>query len=227
VNAEGVPLVIIGSGGFGRETLDVVRAHNLAVAAGYPHNSPVAERTYRVLGFLDDGHPDPALLTLQEAEHLGPTDALHDLRGTAFLVSVSNPHDRRRLTRVALHHGLLPEIVIHPTAAIGPSVRIQGGTVICSHVSVGTNVRLGPGSHLNPNCAIGHDSILREFVTVYPGAMVSGNVVLESEVQIGTGASIIQGLAIGARTFVGAGAAVVRDLPPDAIAVGVPARVRH
>jgi acetyltransferase-like isoleucine patch superfamily enzyme len=99
--------------------------------------------------------------------------------------------------------------------------------VICSHVSVGTNVRLGPGSHLNPNCAIGHDSILREFVTVYPGAMVSGNVVLESEVQIGTGASIIQGLAIGARTFVGAGAAVVRDLPPDAIAVGVPARVRH
>ncbi len=42
---------------------------------------------------------------------------------------------------------------------------------------------------------------------------------------IGIGAVAIPGISIGARSVVGAGAAVTRDLPPDCVAVGVPARV--
>ena len=45
------------------------------------------------------------------------------------------------------------------------------------------------------------------------------------DVWIGAGATILRGVTIGARSIVGAGAVVTRSIPPDSVAVGVPARV--
>jgi maltose O-acetyltransferase len=45
------------------------------------------------------------------------------------------------------------------------------------------------------------------------------------DVWIGTGAVILKGVTIGARAIVGAGAVVNRDVPPDVIVAGNPARV--
>ncbi len=42
---------------------------------------------------------------------------------------------------------------------------------------------------------------------------------------IGGGAIVLAGVSIGANTIVGAGAVVTRDLPPNVVAVGNPARV--
>jgi len=213
-----LPLVILGAGGFGREAFDVVLAHN--AASGLPQRPNVFE----MLGFLDDGEPDPDRLARQGARHLGPTSSLADYRGCFYLIGVADPTVRRRLAGEADAGGLQAVTVIHPSAAIGTQLTVAPGTVICSHVSVSTNVLLGPHTHLNPNCVIGHDCVLTDYVTVYPGATISGNVTLRSQVQVGTGAAIVQGLTIGERTFVGAGAAVVDDLHADVVAVGVPAR---
>ena len=43
---------------------------------------------------------------------------------------------------------------------------------------------------------------------------------------IGSGSMLVAPVAIGARARTGAGAVVTRDVPPDSLAVGVPARVR-
>ena len=42
---------------------------------------------------------------------------------------------------------------------------------------------------------------------------------------IGSGATILANVIIGERAIVGAGAVVTRDVPPDSIVVGNPARV--
>jgi acetyltransferase-like isoleucine patch superfamily enzyme len=42
---------------------------------------------------------------------------------------------------------------------------------------------------------------------------------------IGSGATILANVTIGERAIVGAGAVVTRDVPPDSIVVGNPARV--
>ena len=47
------------------------------------------------------------------------------------------------------------------------------------------------------------------------------------DVWIGTGVKILDGVEIGDGCVVGAGSVVTKSLPPFAVAVGVPAKVRH
>jgi len=46
-------------------------------------------------------------------------------------------------------------------------------------------------------------------------------------VTVGSNAVVLQGLEVGDGTFVGAGAVVTRDLGPDLVVIGAPARPLH
>ena len=48
---------------------------------------------------------------------------------------------------------------------------------------------------------------------------------LGKNVQVGAGANIIGPITIGDNCIIGAGAVVITDLPPNSVAVGVPAKV--
>jgi acetyltransferase-like isoleucine patch superfamily enzyme len=50
-------------------------------------------------------------------------------------------------------------------------------------------------------------------------------VVLEDDVWVGSGAIILKGVTVGARSIIAAGAVVTKDVPPDMIVAGNPARV--
>jgi maltose O-acetyltransferase len=50
-------------------------------------------------------------------------------------------------------------------------------------------------------------------------------IVIGDNVWLGGGVIVLPGVTIGANTVVGAGAVVTKDLPPDVVAVGNPARV--
>ena len=49
--------------------------------------------------------------------------------------------------------------------------------------------------------------------------------VLGAGVMIGAGAKVLGGVTIGAHAVIGANAVVLTDVPPGAVAVGIPARV--
>ena len=55
--------------------------------------------------------------------------------------------------------------------------------------------------------------------------MIGKGVKIEDNVWVGAGAVILDGVTIGRGAVIGAGAVVVSDIPPDSIAVGVPAKV--
>jgi acetyltransferase-like isoleucine patch superfamily enzyme len=55
--------------------------------------------------------------------------------------------------------------------------------------------------------------------------ILAKGVKIESHVWIGANAVILDGATIGRGSVIGAGAVVTKDIPPDSIAVGVPARV--
>lgn len=54
---------------------------------------------------------------------------------------------------------------------------------------------------------------------------IKGTIVLEEDCWIGAGAIIMPNVTIGSEAIVGAGAVVTRDVPPNAVVAGIPARI--
>jgi len=210
-------LVIVGAGGFGRETIDIVEAVN----------ATAADPAYEVLGVLDDGPSDVKLKRLADrgVPYLGTVEAwLAQGTHASFALAVGLPSARRRLSERFETAGLQAETLIHPDAVVGSVSSIGPGTIICGGVHVSTNVHLDRHVHLNPNATIGHDATISEFVSINPAATVSGECQVGARVLIGAGAVVLQGLTVGCDSVVGAAACVVRDVPPRTTVKGVPAR---
>lgn len=66
---------------------------------------------------------------------------------------------------------------------------------------------------------------LSKMLTGEPEAVSKGNIVVDDDVWIGYGATILSGVHIGQGAVVAAGSVVTKDIPPYAIAGGVPAKV--
>ena len=58
-------------------------------------------------------------------------------------------------------------------------------------------------------------------------AFNKGPIIVGNDVWIGTNAIILSGITIGHGAVIGAGAVVTRDVPPYAVALGLPAKVRR
>lgn len=212
-----LPLVIIGAGGFGRETLDVVLAQNAAAS----------DPKYDLLGVVDSSPSSENVDRLSRSgiQYLGDeTQWLARGVETCYLVGVGNPIARRLISARFSDANNTPGLAIHPSVTLGSLSTVGAGSIICSGAQISTNVLMGKHVQVNPNATVGHDSVLGDFVSVNPGSIISGDVVCEEEVLVGAGAVILQGLRVGARSTVGAAACVTRSVNPDCIVKGIPAR---
>lgn len=212
-----LPLVIIGAGGFGRETIDVVAAQN----------SAAPDPKYELLGVVDSNPSRENLDRLSRSgiQYLGGEG--HWLaRGLAtyYLVGVGNPTARRLISNRFNAANYLPGLAIHPSVTVGSLTKVGAGSIICSGAQVSTNVVIGQHVQINPNATVGHDTFLGDFVSINPGSIVSGDVRCEEEVLVGAGAVILQGLTVGAGSTVGAAACVTRNVNRGCIVKGIPAR---
>ncbi len=105
----------------------------------------------------------------------------------------------------------LTGIEIHPGARIGKGVFIDHGM----GVVIGETAEVGDG------------------VTIYQGVTLGGtgkergkrHPTVGNNVVIGVGAAILGAVNVGDNARIGAGAVVLRDVPPNATAVGIPAKV--
>jgi serine O-acetyltransferase len=101
-------------------------------------------------------------------------------------------------------------------------------------IEIGKDVTLGAGVYfVHPrSIVIGGDAVIGNRVRFYGSNTIgtakdNGYPVIEDDVSIGAGARILGPVRVGARSRIGANAVVLRDVPPDGVAVGVPARIRR
>ena len=86
-------------------------------------------------------------------------------------------------------------------------------------VTIGDDVQIGPNVQLlTPTHPVAAGPRRAKWEAARP-------IVIGDNVWLGGGAIVCPGVTIGANTVVGAGAVVIRDLPPDVVAVGNPARI--
>ncbi|MGQ4386131.1 acetyltransferase [Streptomyces sp. SAS_270] len=203
-------LVIIGAGGFARETAQAVQD------AG----------EFKLLGHLDDN----AALHGTEVDGipvLGGGDLVHDLPEARVVICVGNPRDYAARARLVRRLGLPAgryATVIHPTAVVSATSEVGPGSVLLAHCALTAAVRVGAHVAVMPHVVLTHDDVVEDYATITSGVRLGGGVRLERGAYVGSGALLREGTTIGAWSQIGMGSSVLGDVPPGEVWVGSPAR---
>lgn len=90
--------------------------------------------------------------------------------------------------------------------------------------TIGPYSKIGNFVTINRNSSLGHHSNIGDFVTISPGVNIAGTCNIGKNTIIGIGATIINNINIGENVVVGAGSVVTKDIPPNTVYYGVPAK---
>jgi UDP-perosamine 4-acetyltransferase len=205
--------VILGGGGHCRVLLDILLDDPTVAIRG------ILDRDSAVVGQEVFG-----VKCLGDDDQLGPLQADGVTCFVVGLGSVGNHEPRARLFARGIAAGLEPLAVVHRSATMSTRAREGRGVQRLAGSIVNPGAALGDNVIVNTGAIVEHDCVLGDHVHVATGARLAGKVTVGVGAHIGAGATIRQGIAIGARAVIGAGAVVVRDVPDDAVMVGVPAR---
>lgn len=121
------------------------------------------------------------------------------------------------LQLVHLGEAGLKHLRIGPSCYFGPDVLLDLSDVI----SLGSHVSLSPRVTILTHADPGTGGYLEQHF--YPS--MTAPVHIEDDVWVGAGAVLLPGVRIGTGSVVAAGAVVTRDVAPQTVVAGVPARV--
>ena len=125
---------------------------------------------------------------------------------------------------------LADEVKMGPFARLRPGARLERGVRMGNFGEV-KNSTLGPGTHMGHFSYVG-DATIGEHVNIGAGTITcnydgvkKSRTVIEDHAFIGSDTMLVAPVTVGGRARTGAGAVVTKDVPPDSLAVGMPARV--
>ncbi len=119
-------------------------------------------------------------------------------------------------------------VMIREETVIGDYTVIGTHTIIDGHVKIGNNVRIETGVYIPPETIIEDNVFLGPFVVItndkYPLSKKLKGPVIKKGAVIGANSILLPGIVIGENAVVAAGSIVTRDVPPETVVAGIPAK---
>lgn len=154
--------------------------------------------------------------------HIGPNAIIAD----------STIGDRCRILASVIERSTVEDDV-----DIGPYSHLRDGAHVCAETHIGNfaevkKSRLGRGTRMGHFSYMGDATVGRDVnigagtVTCNYDGVRKNQTVIEDGVFLGSDTMLVAPVRLGARSVTGAGSVVNKDVPPDTLAVGVPARLR-
>jgi len=122
---------------------------------------------------------------------------------------------------------------IEPGAIIREGVSIGKGAVIMMGAVINIGAIIGEGTMIDMNAVVGARGIIGKNVHIGAGSVVAGileppsktPVIIEDDVIIGANAVILEGVKVGKGAVVGALSVVTKDVEPNTVVIGSPAKM--
>ena len=135
---------------------------------------------------------------------------------------------------------------LNPTNKISPKAHILHDVTLHSRITIGDYSQLNKGTYVFDDVEIGNycniaiysviagdehsistmsQHTFKSVIPVFAAKNRDVKTIIGSDVWIGANAIVKKGVKIGTGAVIGAGSVVTKDIPPYAIAVGVPAKV--
>ena len=204
-------LVIIGAGGFGRETLTVLAELNKVTP------------TWNVLGLVDDNVAE----TVEGYKVLGNLEWFLSLDPKPYyFIAIADSHARERIANRCKAAGFTAATIIcgGPLQVIADSAEIGEGVYIGRNCGIMPNAKIEPFAVVQATSVIGHDATVGAFTSMMAGAYVSG-AHIGKHCYFGLRCTIVNYVTIADNCTFGACSCVVKDALVPGTYVGVPAKM--
>jgi len=204
-------LIIVGAGGFGRETLQ------------WALQSNENNEKWSIAGFIDD-----------RLDALNGFDCSHSILGRIldwepkseerFVISINPPKTRKKIAERLVEKGAIFENIIHKTVTIATTAKVGCGIILCPNVVVSDNAIINDHVGINISSSVGHDACVGAYSTISSYCDITGKVSLGECVFMGSSVCIIPERKIGNNVYICAGSCVMNHVSPNTKVMGVPAK---
>ena len=203
-------LVIIGAGGFGREI------YNTAMECEEYGSS------YTIKGFIDNLYEKMEYTGYPPI--LGRIDDYIPQENDVFVCALGDVKWKKRYVQMILDKGGKFITLIHKTAYISKNVKIGQGCLILADTRIQCDAKVGDYVTIQPKAIIGHDVVIEDWCMINAFADCGGASYLEEGATLHTHSFIMPTKRVGANAVIGACSFAVRNVKPNTVVLGVPAK---
>lgn len=197
-------LLILGTGAHAMEMAEIVDRINKV------------ERAWNLVGFV-------APWAEQAGEErlglpvFGPEQVM-ERYPTAFVVPEYDWPHKAQISRQRL------ATLIDPGAFVSPTAQLGLGCVVYPQCFIGAYARIGDLLFCLAGSVINHEDVIEDRVTLTSAVTIAGNVHVEADCYLGQSCTIREMVRIGRGSLIGMGSTVLRDVAPNSVMIGSPAR---
>ena len=198
---DATKVVIYGGGGLSKMIIETVRVLG----------------AYQIAGIIDDNMKPGEMIIGSPV--LGGAEILPDLfkQGIRMAVNsvggIGNYQVRLNVFLQLADAGFVCPAIVHPTAHIDPSARLDAGVLVLAQSYVSGSAVVGLGTLINNSVVVSHDCVLGVCTNLSPGAMIAGDAVIGDFTQVGMNATVNIGVSVGRECLIGNGATIKNNVP--------------